>query len=363
MACRPVGQNRVRRAFTLAEVLVVIGILAVLFAVLLPVLSKAREAANRIKCAANLRSIGQGIAAYVADNNGVLPASNYWKKMQILDNTQIPSTPIYGTVHWSSYLYGNNDMNNGSDDIYRSLAGWDEFRCPSLSDGGLPPANTFVGNSSLANEAPGNDPDTGKPIVDSQAPRLSYTVNEALCPRGFFVQDAMVTGAMIQRPYRYVRAGSVQNSAGTVLATEIWGVQAIMEIDSLVNPNQGNYVSAARRPVSGFRSGLVGSEFLWQLPLGGSYAWLFPLNRVSVTDLSPDPAATSGPGVAPTTTLDWVGRNHGTIAHNSSGFDVRTTNFLYLDGHVENKNIVDTLTPTFQWGEEFYSLTGGENVQ
>jgi prepilin-type N-terminal cleavage/methylation domain-containing protein/prepilin-type processing-associated H-X9-DG protein len=352
-----------RPAFTLVELLVVIGVIALLMAILLPALGRAREAARTVKCGANLHSIGQGMMAYVTDYNGVLPASNFWKKLQILPYTQLPSTPIYGTVHWSSYLYNRGDQSGGTDNIYRSLAGWSAFFCPSLPSGGLPPANTFPGNSSLPNEAAGNiDPDTGQPVIDAQAPRLSYTVNEALCPRGFFVQGAVVVGSQIQRPYRFVRVGSVSNQGATILATELWGVQSVMEIDSLVNPGQGTWVSAARRPVSGFKSGLQGPEYLWQLPNpGGQWAYLFPLNQVAVTDLSPDPTTSAGPGSSPNTTLDWVGRNHGNRGM-SGAFDLRRTNFLYLDGHVETKGIKDTLTPAFEWGEQFYSLTGGETV-
>lgn len=53
-----------RRGFTLVELLVVIGIIAVLIAVLLPALSKAREQAKAAQCASNLRQLGLGMMLY-----------------------------------------------------------------------------------------------------------------------------------------------------------------------------------------------------------------------------------------------------------------------------------------------------------
>src|SRR5829696_7475275 len=69
-----VGGRRAR-AFTLVELLVVVGIIAVLVAILLPALSGARATANGIKCASNLRQIGQAFVLYNVNNNGyVIPS-------------------------------------------------------------------------------------------------------------------------------------------------------------------------------------------------------------------------------------------------------------------------------------------------
>jgi len=141
------------RGFTLIELLVVVAIIALLIAILLPSLRRAREQAKCTLCLSNLRQIGIGMTIYASDHRGWLPVGPADKMWYIDRNTGQrfdepgPNRRPYpwSTCHWggrrAAYLHDLHDPPRPetlkrplTNYLYRNATLDDEtplFRCPS----------------------------------------------------------------------------------------------------------------------------------------------------------------------------------------------------------------------------------------
>ena len=92
--------------FTLVELLVVIGIIALLISVLLPALSKARKAANTIACASNLRQIVQAMMVYASQNNNYIPGGPNTSGAFLFDPTPQNGAPVFDAQYSDAFCPG-----------------------------------------------------------------------------------------------------------------------------------------------------------------------------------------------------------------------------------------------------------------
>jgi prepilin-type N-terminal cleavage/methylation domain-containing protein len=108
----PLQKQNKSRGFTLIELLVVIAIIAILAAMLLPALAKAKQRALKAKCASNLHQVGVALQMYTADSRDNLPA--------------VPSgTSGSANAIWDLPRPMADAMSGGSSNIYRGI-----FYCP-----------------------------------------------------------------------------------------------------------------------------------------------------------------------------------------------------------------------------------------
>jgi prepilin-type N-terminal cleavage/methylation domain-containing protein/prepilin-type processing-associated H-X9-DG protein len=135
------ARKKVAAAFTLIELLVVIAIIAILAAMLLPTLSRAKEAGKRISCLNNLRQLSIASTMYVGESQGSYPPrsntdrwpdrfyDSYGKNLKLLlCPSEITNTPDSN---------GGSNSNNVADAMPRSyfINGWNDYFNDTLSPG------------------------------------------------------------------------------------------------------------------------------------------------------------------------------------------------------------------------------------
>ena len=168
-----------QKAFTLIELLVVIAIIAILAAMLLPALARAKTAALSVKCMSNKKQIQLAWIMYAGDNKDVLPDNHDYDDFGAFSPPTPPGTPAWceGKLDWTSttgdntnyvttligpkyalfgpYVAKSADMFRCPADTYASppqrAAGW-QYRCRSISmNGNVGPGERYDFGWTLTN--------------------------------------------------------------------------------------------------------------------------------------------------------------------------------------------------------------------
>ena len=150
--------SRRSRAFTLVELLIVIGIIALLISILMPALSNARKQAQQVQCENNLRQLMTATNMYVSENQNFLPFAN-WGSPQ-------SGAYDYGWLYQTSAANATpkqTDLQTGI--LYGYLKNMDVFHCPLYDPTGAKGTNIMT--SYLMDGAACGFGSTGNPAMPS----------------------------------------------------------------------------------------------------------------------------------------------------------------------------------------------------
>jgi prepilin-type N-terminal cleavage/methylation domain-containing protein len=206
-----------RRGFTLVELLVVIGIIALLISILLPALSKAKDAANRTACMSNMRQLITAARMYGNDYKDYVPFTN-WRSKET-GTAKHPYQPGW-LYKWAAFpaqqqLVMNSEEGIKTGLLFAYLKTTRVFRCPTDTPP-YPADSTRNLTSYLMNGEVSSNDNAAVPASHkfSKFKARAVIFMETREDNGFWNDGSNYAGEGI--PNRHGKAGSVGTASGTV---------------------------------------------------------------------------------------------------------------------------------------------------
>jgi prepilin-type N-terminal cleavage/methylation domain-containing protein/prepilin-type processing-associated H-X9-DG protein len=307
--------------FTLVELLVVIGIIAVLIGILLPALNKARKTSQQAQCSSNMRQITAAMLTYINDNRGVLPPA------MISDNnhaTKDASNPYLDGWFWAAELVNqhyisapnilagvSNPGSPGSGAIAQNLNFNDSqnvFECPSAFSS-LDKTPGIGSSGSTLGKYPTDGANSVGLYGMASAPRWDYGTPYAVAS---WYQLVMITSVKTTTTPNLVSWPGGTNTAPFIFFDVTKG--------AIGGPTGQLQYAGYRRNLSLIKH----SAYMAMMVESGSVNWL-----MNGTGNSP------ASGTAPNGEVCWMptlaGR-HGSPVDNGNN---ASTNIAFFDGHVD----------------------------
>ncbi len=312
----------------------VVAIIALLAAMLMPSLAKARELAKASACLNNLHNIGLSMAMYTTEYHAYPRAYGY------IDGESSSG----GYQHWTAALSPSDYLPAITALKYPKTSA--AFVCPSHSVGGWAPTNFTA--TRIPNPPPGQvSQDTTETIDDQQAPRLSYVANEIILPRKKYSSAHDKNSPPGASNLRYVTPDEIEGPNNTILIAEfsdnsncIWGSSV-----------GGGSAYKSHRPTNGVKSDQANGVFDGEgYPRGTKVYQLTYKEAKDAID-----AVIADKNAAPNT-------HH--ISYINPTAHLSYSNYAFVDGHAGKATLEETFDPgNYMWGRKVYSCVDRPVIQ